>query len=44
LAGLNAEEVVYAASGTSGYYVGHGFSPSLEQLAEFLNSVPDAAG
>lgn len=44
LAGLNAEEVIYAASGTSGYYVGNAVSPSLEQLAGFLRSVPQAAG
>ncbi|MGI4791855.1 MAG: hypothetical protein ACRYFS_23780 [Janthinobacterium lividum] len=36
--GLADEEAATAAVGTSGYYVRHAVSPSLAQLAEFLDS------
>ena len=41
LAGLRCEEALFAATATSGYYVGQGISPTLEQLAEYLASVPE---
>ena len=36
--GLTDDEAATAAVGTSGYYVRHAVSPSLPQLAEFLDS------
>jgi sugar/nucleoside kinase (ribokinase family) len=40
LVGLNVEQCLCAATATSGYYVRHGRSPSLEKLIQFTENLP----
>ena len=41
LAGLDVEQMLCAATATSGYYVRHAGSPTLQQLADFCGDLPE---